>query len=181
MKRFFRRFFEKDEERRNVARLYGAVMAAARDPVFFEAAALPNSFETRFELLALHIFLVFNRLKPEGAKGKALMREVTEYMVDDLDRTLREAGLGDVGVAKRMKKLVSGFYGRITAYDKALANDDEKEILRALDRNLFAELDTDVSLLSRMRGYMNEQRAALAAQPLNVFREGAAQFAAVRL
>jgi cytochrome b pre-mRNA-processing protein 3 len=181
MKRFFQRFFIKDDPRRSVATLYGVVMAGARNPKFFERFALPDSFETRFELLALHMFLIMNRLKPEGREGHRLMRNLTEYMVDDLDRTLREAGIGDVGVAKRMKKLISGFYGRVTAYDKALANKDEKEILRALDRNLFAELDTDVPNLEAMRGYMLAQRQELLSQPLTAFNEGAVQLAAARL
>jgi cytochrome b pre-mRNA-processing protein 3 len=177
MKRFFARFFAKDEARRSVAALYGAVMAAARRPDLFEKTGLPDRFETRFELLALHMFLILARLKTEGAAGKSIMRALTEYMVDDLDRTLREAGIGDVGVAKRMKKLMSGFYGRVLAYEKALEAGDEKEILRTLDRNLFAEVDTDVAKLETMRGYIFKQRAALAGQALSEFDEGRAPFA----
>lgn len=163
-------------DRRKVAVLYGAVMARARQPLFFEKLRLPDTFESRFELLALHMFLVLARLKWEGTAARELMRALTEYMVDDLDRAMREMGIGDVGVAKRMKKLVSGFYGRVLAYEKALRAEDEKEILRALDRNLFAAMDTDLPRLYTMRAYLLEQQAALAARPLAAFLEGEAVF-----
>ncbi len=180
MKRFFGRFFPKDDARRNVAALYGAVMAASRHPNFFAQFRLPDTYETRFDLLTLHMFLLLNRLKNEPG-GKNLMRALTEYMVDDLDRTLREAGVGDVGVVKRMKGLMSGFYGRVVAYDRAMDAGDEKEILRALDRNLFAARDTDVPLLEMMRDYLRKQKKALAMQSLEAFNEGHAGFAPLAL
>jgi cytochrome b pre-mRNA-processing protein 3 len=93
-------------------------------------------------------------------------------MVDDLDRSLREMGIGDVGVAKRMKKLMSAFYGRVLAYEKAMAAMDDKEILRVLDRNLFAASDTDLPRLISMRAYLVEQQGHLAEASLEKIMQG---------
>ncbi|HVY13396.1 MAG TPA: ubiquinol-cytochrome C chaperone family protein [Alphaproteobacteria bacterium] len=176
MKNLFRKEPAPRADRRKVAGLYGRVMAQARQPFFFTQLGLPDSFETRFELLFLHMFLVLGRLKTmEAARG--LMQGLIEYMIDDLDRAFREAGIGDMGVAKRMKKLLPEFYGRLLAYETALAASDEKEILRALDRNLFAACDTNLQNLAIMREYLLRQRAALAAQPLEAFIEGKEVFA----
>jgi cytochrome b pre-mRNA-processing protein 3 len=181
MKSLFRKAFAPEIPREKVGALYGSLMAAARTPAFFEKLGLADTFENRFELLVLHMFLVLNRLKPEGSASRDIMRGLTEYMIDDIDRTFREMGVGDVGVAKRMKKVVSAFYGRVLAYEKAFQSQDEKDILRALDRNVFAEMDTDIPRLTAMREYMLQQRAALAKQPLEAFNEGTASFAPCRL
>jgi cytochrome b pre-mRNA-processing protein 3 len=170
MESFFRRWVEQAPDRAKVAALYGQVMAAARHPAFFGKFTLSDNFETRFDLLVVHMFLILTRLKREGQR--ALMRALTEYMVDDLDRSLREMGIGDVGVAKRMKKLMSAFYGRVVAYEKAMASTDEKEILRALDRNLFAASDTDLPRLTSMRAYLWEQQKRLAALSLMEITDG---------
>jgi cytochrome b pre-mRNA-processing protein 3 len=179
MKSLFRNWFEPAPDRAKVAALYGRVMAAARNPAFFEKFTLPDNFETRFDLLVVHLFLVLTRLRREGQRG--FMRAVTEYMVDDLDRGLREMGVGDVGVAKRMKKLVSAFYGRVLAYEKAMASTDDKEILRVLDRNLFAACDTDLPRLIAMRAYLWEQQKYLAAVPLADLLEGREIFSSAAL
>ncbi len=142
--------------------LYGAVMTQARRAEFFGASGVPDTFENRFEHLVLHMFLVIDRLNAEGREGQETARALTEFMVSDLDRTCREMGVGDVGVAKRMKNFMSGFYGRLKAYTEALASKDEKDILRALDKNLFASISTDHGKLGAMRAYIQQQKAHLA-------------------
>src|SRR5262249_20739629 len=112
--------------------------------------------ETRFELLTLHMFLVLQRLE-----GGALAQALVEAMVADLDRSLREAGVGDVGVVKRMKHFMQAFYGRLKVYRAALSSSDEKELLRALDKNLYGAVGTDLEKLRLMRSYILRQTAQL--------------------
>jgi cytochrome b pre-mRNA-processing protein 3 len=129
MKRFFKLFLKNEPDAHKIALLYGAIMAQARSADFFTRFGLSDDFETRFESLILHMLLVMRRL---GREGQPIKQSLMDFMVSDLDRTLREMGVGDVGVVKRMKYFMEGFYGRMNAYDAALTSNDNKEILRAL-------------------------------------------------
>lgn len=119
--------------------IYGALVAQARAPGFYRALGVPDTPEGRFEMIALHAFLVLNRLKRpdtartagDGELGQALF----DLMFTDMDRNLREMGIGDLGVAKRVKALARGFYGRIAAYDRGL--EDGEGLEEALVRNVY--------------------------------------------
>lgn len=134
-------FFRKRELDDPATRIYGALVAQARAPGFYRDLGVPDTVEGRFEMIALHAFLVLNRLKAarrQGIKGaEALGQAVFDLMFADMDRNLREMGTGDLGVAKRVKSLAKGFYGRIAAYDGGLAASDGR-LAAALDRNVFA-------------------------------------------
>ncbi|MDX1921851.1 MAG: ubiquinol-cytochrome C chaperone family protein [Alphaproteobacteria bacterium] len=176
MKSFFKLFLKNEPDAHKIALLYGAIMAQARSKDFFIRFGLSDDFETRFESLILHMLLVMRRLKGEGQEVKqALM----DFMVSDLDRTLREMGVGDVGVVKRMKHFMEGFYGRMNAYEAALNSADKKEILRALDRNLYGASSTDLAKLDMMRDYIEAQAQILAAQPTPDILDGKISFKAI--
>ena len=105
--------------RRDSARLlYAAVVARAREPVFYTRFRVPDSLDGRFDMIALHAFLVLRRLKEEGADGAALGQALFDVIFSDMDRSLREMGAGDLGVGRRVKRMARGFYGRIAAYDQ---------------------------------------------------------------
>jgi cytochrome b pre-mRNA-processing protein 3 len=182
MKSFLHRIFKSSADkplaRQNIGQLYGRIVTQARNPRFFEAYGLKDDFETRFELLVLHMFLILDRLEREGAPARALSQELIEYMVSDLDRNVREAGVGDVGVVKRMKHFMEAFYGRLHAYGQALEAEDRKEILRALDRNLYAATSTHLPSLEKMQNYIQRQREILRTQSLENFMQGAILFVA---
>ena len=119
------------ERRRLVARLHAAVVARARDPVFFARFGVKDTLDGRFDLLVLHAWLVLERLNEAGAP-------VSQAFVDAVfvgfDEALREPGAGDIGMGKRVKKLASAFYGRTRAYAEA---QDEAAMEAALVRNLY--------------------------------------------
>lgn len=178
MRGFFARIFAWDRQA-TVATLYGAVMAQSRAPFFYnegDGLGVPDTFENRFEFLVLHMYLFLQRLKTEGQAGLALGQQLVEFMVSDLDRTCREMGIGDVGVVKRMKTFMENFYGRLKAYEQAEASDDEKDLLRSLDKNLLASLSTDRDKLEAMRRYMHAQKAHLAALSFAVLQKGELSF-----
>ncbi len=179
LNRLFGKNREHVSDARKVGSLYGVIMTQARTPALFQEYGVPDEFENRFELLTLHMFLVLTRLKREGRAGHDLSRLLTEYMVSDLDRTCREMGIGDVGVVKRMKGFMSGFYGRLLAYEKAAASEDPKDILRALDKNLFANISTDIPKLEAMRAYIAKQTAHLDAQSFAALQKGEISFSLV--
>jgi cytochrome b pre-mRNA-processing protein 3 len=159
---------------------YGRIVERARAPDFYLRAGVPDTVDGRFELLALHAFLVLNRLKREHGASASFAQELFDTMFADLDQTLREMGAGDLGVGPRVKAMARGFYGRIAAYGRGL--DNEVELEAALRRNLYGTVsDTDEAAVAGMARYVRRQAAALAALPLATLLEGDVAFAALEL
>jgi cytochrome b pre-mRNA-processing protein 3 len=101
--------FRRNRHRETALRLYQSIVDQARNPVFFTYFGVPDTFDGRFELVALHGFLVFNRLKAEGDKAADLAQELFDVMFTDFDRSLREMGVGDLGVGRHIKTMAQGF------------------------------------------------------------------------
>ena len=94
------------------AGLYGAVVAQARQVVFYRDLGVPDTVDGRFELIVLHMVLLLRRLNREGDDGAALRQALFDVLLDDMDRSLREMGVGDLGVGRRVKAMGKAFYGR---------------------------------------------------------------------
>jgi cytochrome b pre-mRNA-processing protein 3 len=155
------------------------IVARARDPELFTAWEVPNTLDGRFEMLALHAFLVLNRLKREAA-AKDFAQILFDTMFADLDRGVREMGAGDMGVGRQVKAMARGFYGRIAAYEKGLG--DEAELHAALRRNLFGTVQSRPEpVVADAARYMRHQAATLAAVPVETFLAGEVPFAAWRV
>lgn len=121
--------------------VYGSIVAQARQPAFYMGYAVPDTVEGRFEMILLHATLVFARLKDDDVGARILAQEVLDVFFTDMDRSLREMGVGDLSVGKKMKKLGRAYAGRSQAYDRGLAAGDAAELAAALKRNVFAGLD----------------------------------------
>jgi len=143
--------------------LYAQIVAAARQTVFYSHWNVPDTPLGRFEMLSLHMFLFQHRLR--GEQGAAA--EVAQVLIDefflDVEHSLRELGISDVGVPKRMKKLAKMFYGRTAAYDDALREDDRAALAAALARNVRPDAGAwpEAPLLAN---YVSEASRELAAQ-----------------
>lgn len=120
-------------------RTYEAIVAAARQPLLFSSWQVPDTPLGRFESLSVHMILFLHRTKTASAEVKALGQEVVEEFFKDVDHSLRELGIGDTSVPKRMKKLARMFYGRAAAYDVALEASDGQAFAKALERNIFPD------------------------------------------
>jgi cytochrome b pre-mRNA-processing protein 3 len=116
--------------------IYETIVAAARQPYFYSDLEVPDSPLGRYEMLSLHVFLFIRRIKGRGEALKSIGQNVTDEFFLDVDHSLRELGIGDSGVPKRMKKLARMFYGRVESYDTALENGDKVELATALARNI---------------------------------------------
>jgi cytochrome b pre-mRNA-processing protein 3 len=118
--------------------LYGAAVAAARDPGLFEAHGVPDTLDGRFDLVGLHVALLIRRLRrdPDG-RGPALAQAVFDAMFSDMDMNLREMGVGDLSVGKRVKRMWEAFHGRAQAYEAALDAGDTAALAAALARNVW--------------------------------------------
>jgi cytochrome b pre-mRNA-processing protein 3 len=118
-------------------KLYCAAVEQARRPEFYERHGVSDTVAGRFEMIALHVFLLLHRLKGETDDAARLAQALFDVMFADMDQTLREMGTGDLVVGRRIRSLAEGFYGRIAAYDLGLRRGDD-ELAEALQRNLYA-------------------------------------------
>ena len=106
--------------RGTIEAIYGMIVTQAREPLFYRDFGVPDTVNGRFDLLVLHLWMVLRRLKPiEGGAG--LAQTLFDRFCDDMDANLREMGVGDLTVPKRMQAFGEAFYGRAAAYDLALA------------------------------------------------------------
>ena len=142
--------------------LYLLLLEQARRPEFYERAGVPDSLDGRFDMIALHGFLLMHRLKAVGGTAGDLAQAVYDIMFADLDRSLREMGVGDLGVPKQIKRMVRAFHGRVAAYDSALDGDAD-ELSEALRRNLFGTVSPEREHVALMAAYLRREAAALAA------------------
>lgn len=116
--------------------LYGVIVAQARAPDFYEEFGVPDSVEGRFELVVLHLALVTGRLARE-AEGAPLGNALVDRFGRDMDDNLREMGVGDVTVPKKMKRMFEALYGRTRSYQSALNAAGTDALEAALARNVF--------------------------------------------
>jgi cytochrome b pre-mRNA-processing protein 3 len=126
----------------NIDALYGAIVAQARLPGFYLGYGVPDTVEGRFDMIVLHLVLLFRRLASEPKATRDLSQGVFERFCQDMDHNLREMGVSDPSVPKEMRRIGEAFYGRAEAYERAIAaaGDDRGQLLAsALARNVFAE------------------------------------------
>jgi cytochrome b pre-mRNA-processing protein 3 len=125
--------------RRTIEAIYGMIVAHAREPVFYQALNVPDTVNARFDMVVLQLWLVLRRLRevePEGVTAQGLF----DHFCADMDANLREMGVGDLTVPKRMQKFGEAFYGRTAAYDAASAA-GEGAMSEVLARNVLNSSD----------------------------------------
>lgn len=159
--------------------LYHLLVRQARHPAFYAALGVPDTLDGRFDMIVVHAFIVMRRLKGNGTAADGLSRRVYERMVDDFDQSLREMGVGDVGVGKHIKAMVRGVQGRLMAYDRALASGDAAQLEAALDNNLYGTVpDVPRDRLAAMAAYIRQEAERLAGEPVADLLEGRVSFGA---
>lgn len=145
--------------------LYARVVAQARQPAFYERLGVPDTVEGRFELYSLHVLLLIERLRGQSVEAVEVSQSLFDTYLKGLDHALRELGVGDLSVGRKMRKLGEAFYGRGKSYETALAALPDRQALEAfLDRTVYAEAQTGFA--PQLAAYVLLQRQALSAQPL---------------
>jgi cytochrome b pre-mRNA-processing protein 3 len=120
--------------RGTIEAIYGMIVTQVREPLFYRHLGVPDTVNGRFDLLVLHLWMVLRRLNPiEGGAG--LAQALFDRFCDDMDANLREMGVGDLTVPKRMQAFGEAFYGRAAAYDLAITA-GEGPLAQALRRNI---------------------------------------------
>ncbi len=175
----FRNLFGRSPFDIAVQNSYIATVAQARQPEFYRDWEIPDSAIGRFDLIALHGFLILHRLKEETA-ARRFAAAYSEAIFDDMDRNLREMGVGDLSVGKKVRKLAEGFFGRAAAYEKALAADDEN-LCAVLRRNLYAEEGPESDTIKKLADYVRRCVTVLAEQDVSALTEGRVDFAPLKV
>ena len=155
--------------------LYTEAVRAARDPVFYTEYGVPDTLDGRFDLVGLHVFVLIDRLRAAPPPGPALAQAVFDAMFADMDFNLREMGVGDMSVSKRMKEMWEAFHGRASAYADALAGAPEA-LAEALERNVWRGAAPD-GAANRLAALVRADHAAASAAPLEAFTDGRFVFA----
>jgi cytochrome b pre-mRNA-processing protein 3 len=146
--------------RKLIAELHGRLVAAARRPaLFLPPYGVPDTIEGRFDLLVLSAILLLRRLESLPAPGPEIAQELVDALFAHLDAGLREMGVGDLAVPKRMKKLAEAFGGRNAAYREALAS-GETAFAAALARNIYGQEVPDGRAMA-LAAYCREAMARL--------------------
>jgi len=132
--------------------LYTAAVEQARHPVFYERFGVPDSVDGRFELLALHVFLIIGRLSRSGSGNSALSQALFDLMFADMDQNLREMGVSDLSVGRHVRRMAEAFYGRSAAYREGLGKGGDA-LDAALRSNLYGTVSGEVDF-APVRAYI---------------------------
>ncbi len=172
---FFGLFGKKNQNRAIVDRQYATLTATAREPYFYTDLGVPDTVMGRFEMLSIVMILFFRRTRTSPRSGQEIAQEIVDAFFQDIDHSIRELGIGDQGVPKRMKKLAGMFYGRLEAYAVALDAKDGVALAEALRRNIYPEKQEGISALDGLARWMSEADADLAALDEEDISRGIAQ------
>jgi cytochrome b pre-mRNA-processing protein 3 len=135
-------FRQRPDERQGDA-LYAVAVEQARQPAFYTALGVADRIDARFELYTLHVLILFLRLKQDGGRGEVAAQKLFDTYISSLDNTLRELGVGDVSVGKKMRKLGESLYGRMNAYEGPLRAEDVDALAVSLAKNIYESADAE--------------------------------------
>jgi cytochrome b pre-mRNA-processing protein 3 len=153
-------FKKKNRNQAIINRQYATLTEAARNPTFYTRHHVPDTVMGRFEMLSIVMILFFRRTAKSGTSGQELAQEIVDAFFQDIDHSIRELGIGDQSVPKRMKKLAGMFYGRLETYAAALHDKDETRLAEALKRNIYPKSD-DAPEMRELARWMIDAEGAL--------------------
>ena len=157
-------------------KLYGAIVAQARLPVFYRRLGIPDSLQGRFTLLSLHLFAVLHCLKGDGAPALALAQELMDRFSKDMETVLREIGVSDLRIPKRVRGPTASSHALLEGYESAYAEGDAA-FAAAIAASLWLINPERARLSSeRLASYLRTSVKQLEQQPLASLQEGTLDF-----
>lgn len=163
--------FRRSSRQDTIPTLYGTIVAQARLTCFYREYGVPDTVNGRFDLLVLHLVLVLDRLADEP-QLRELGQALFDHFCTDMDRNLREMGVGDLSVPKQMQRVGEAFYGRAQAYRAGLARDGEQALAEALERNIYGQDAASRAAAARLAAYMRGTAGELRVQPASQILAG---------
>ena len=155
--------------------LYGHAVAAAREPALYRDLGVPDTLDGRFDMVGLHASLLIRRLRALPEPGPILAQAVGDAMFTEMDINLREMGVGDLSVGRKVREMWEAFHGRAFSYEAALAAGDAGLLAEALARNVWRGA-APRGAADRLARLALAQDAALMGQDLPAFAAGRARF-----
>ena len=132
-------FFKR--ENLQVSKIYQNIVEISRSKFFYLNLRLKDDFETRFDLIIFHAFIIFFYYKNLKQGKSSVSQELFDFMFNDFENNLREMGFGDIAVNKKMKVFITAFYGRIAQYSKGIdvykANGDKSLLQQTILNNIY--------------------------------------------
>lgn len=166
-----KRFFSRSRPSNPVRSVYEAIVARARQPELYTAAGVPDTVDGRYDMIVLHADVVMVHLQGGDEQDKAFAQELIDEFFRDMDRSLREMGVGDMGIGKRVKKMATVYYGRANAYAEArLAG--RGQLVTALLRNVYAGNDGKDTEAGKLADYALALHDAMPALSREAIRAG---------
>ncbi len=160
--------------------LYERIVGQSRQPVFYLDGGVADNVDGRFDLIALHVFLVLHRFKEEDAGSSPIAQALFDVFFQNMDESLREMGVGDLSIGKKIQKMAQAFYGRVAAYEDGLKSNEPEPLNDALCRNLYRTSDVSPDIVDLMARYVRRQVAHLAGQDLDGLASGRVTFERLR-
>lgn len=151
--------------------IYCEIVAQARQPVFYTEFLVPDTIDGRFDLIVAHAVLYFRRMRGEGSKASEFAQDVFDLFFQDMDASLREMGVSDTRVPKKVKVMGEAFYGRADAYLPALNAGDSDALAQALGRNIYTDASEPVAQ-KRLALYLLEAASLLDGQSVQDLMSG---------
>jgi len=169
------RLFRRTPEDANITVLYGMIVAQARRPTFYQEYGVPDTVNGRLEMVMLHAVLFLRRVGEQDEAVRALGQGLFDHFCRDMDANMREMGVGDLAVPKKMRRIGEAFYGRQSVYRTALAAPEAEPLVAALHRNVYAG-EGAVGGAGRLADYVREAVRVLDMQSADGFMRGTLQF-----
>lgn len=162
--------FRKNTDTAPVYAVYNAIVAQSRQPVFYAEWGVPDTVTGRFDMISLHMALLFRRLRSDDRKVKEFSQAVFDLFFKDMDRSLREMGVGDLSIAKRIQKMGNLFFGLLAAVNAAMDSLNMQALDDVLSRNVYAEVDNPP--VRELSEYMVAQSDLLGGQSIEAIMAG---------
>ena len=151
-------FFKKKNNQVKI--IYQNIVEISRSKFFYLDLKLKDDFETRFDLIIFHAFMIFFYYKHLKSKTSTISQDLFDLMFADFENNLREMGFGDIAVNKKMKVFITAFYGRIAQYSKGIenymSNGDKLLIQQTILNNIYKGNEESLSYIDYFIKYMSD-------------------------
>jgi cytochrome b pre-mRNA-processing protein 3 len=159
----------------SAAKLYGSIVAQTRLPVFYQSVGVPDTLQGRFVVLSLQLFAVLQRLKAEGRAADGLAQDLIDLFGADMETVLREIGVGDLSIPKKVRALAASSGALLQAYAEALA-DGEGATAAVIAEALPLEEGASGAVTGRLAHYLRETLSLLDTQDFAALCAGEVRF-----
>lgn len=130
-------FFRKNEAHANAVAIYRVIASQARNGFFYTDLGVPDTVEGRYEMLTAHMYPVLRHLKNHDGASRDFAQTLFDVFFKNMDDSLRELGVGDMSIGRKIRAMAESFYGRVGAYEKGIESDDDGVLIDAVGRNIF--------------------------------------------